>query len=175
MTLPSLAEALDVKRARELTRRKNPETGNGRDGFVTRLEDVGVLRVDGNTVSLAEDWLEALDRERERTGEIALFKRDMARYNRERDGYRNRDNVKPEPAPSEEEMREHRETAPRRRREALESAVSRLFSERPEYRGRRAGQIVCMLPWYLPADFPRGPDGAPGDAEVAEILDGVAA
>jgi hypothetical protein len=99
----------------------------------------------------------------------------MARYNRERDGYRNRENVKPEPAPSEEEMREHRETAPRRRREAIELAVSRLFSERPEFRGRRPGQIVCMLPWYLPASFPRGMDGSPTDAEIEEILDGQAA
>jgi hypothetical protein len=172
MTLSSLAEALDVKRTRELTRRKNPETGKGRDGVVTRLQDVGVLRVDGNTVSLADDWLEALDRERERAGEIALYRRDMARYNRERAGYRNRHQNKPERAATHEEMRERCEAAPRRRREAIELALRSLFAKRPEFRGRRPGQIACMLPWYLPADFPRGPDGAPKDAEVEALLDG---
>jgi len=96
MTLPALADAVGVKRPRDLTRRKNPETGKGRDGFVTRLQDVGVLEVAGDIVALTEDWLEALDRERERAGEIDLYRRDMARYNRERDGYRNRHEVKPD-------------------------------------------------------------------------------
>ena len=90
MTLVDLADDVNVKRPRDLTRRKNPKTGKGRDGFVTRLADVGVLEVIDDTVSLCEDWLGALDREREDAGEIALYRRDMAKYNRERDGYRNR-------------------------------------------------------------------------------------
>lgn len=94
MTLSALADAVNVKRPRELTRRKNLETGKGRDGFVTRLEDVGVLEVDGDTVALLKDWLEALDRERDRAGEIGLYRRDMARYNRESKAYRNREKVK---------------------------------------------------------------------------------
>ncbi|MBA3473825.1 MAG: bifunctional DNA primase/polymerase [Rubrobacter sp.] len=96
MPLSSLADALDVKRLRELTRRKNPETGKGRDGFVTRLEDVGVLEVAGDTVALTEDWLEALDRERDRAGEIELYKRDMRRYNEQSEAYRNRHKVNPD-------------------------------------------------------------------------------
>ncbi|MBV9452647.1 MAG: hypothetical protein JOZ19_00780 [Rubrobacter sp.] len=52
--------------------------------------------------------------------------------------------------------------------------LARLFAERPEYRGRRTGQISCRLPWYLPADFPHGPDGLSKDAEVEAILDGEA-
>jgi len=96
MTIPALAAAVDVKRPRELTRRKNPETGKGRDGFVTRLEDVGVLEVAGDTVALTEDWLEALDRERDRAGEIELYKRDMRRYNEQSEAYRNRHKVKPD-------------------------------------------------------------------------------
>ncbi len=93
LTLAALADAVDVKRPRDLTRRKSLETGKGRDGFVTRLQDVGVLTVVGDTVVLAEDWLEALDRERGSAGEISLYRRDMARYNRESKAYRNRHKV----------------------------------------------------------------------------------
>jgi Bifunctional DNA primase/polymerase, N-terminal/Primase C terminal 1 (PriCT-1) len=175
MTLSALADAVDVKRPRDLTRRKNPKTGKGRDGFVTRLQDVGVLALVGDTVTLAEDWLEALDRERDRSGEIVLYRRDMAQYNREREGYRNRHKVKADPAPSEQDMRKAREGYPERRREAIEAALAHLFREHPEYRGRRVGQITCRLVFHLPADFPRGPDGVPRDVEVEAILDGGAA
>jgi hypothetical protein len=97
MTLSALADAVDVKRPRDLTRRKNVETGKGRDGFVSRLEAVGVLAVAGDTVTLAEDWLEALDRERDRAGEISLYQRDMRRYNEQSKAFRNRHKVRPEP------------------------------------------------------------------------------
>lgn len=175
MTLSALADAVDVKRPRDLTRRKSLKTGKGRDGFVSRLEHVGVLAVVGDTVTLADDWLEALDRERQSAGEIALYQRDMRKYNRESKAYRNRHKVKAEPAPSQEEMRETRESYPERRREAIKAAIARLFQERPEYRGRRAGQITCRLAFYFSPDFPRGPDGMPKDAEVEEIMDGIAA
>lgn len=98
--LPELAAAIGVKRPRDLTRRRNPETGKGRDGFVTRLENIGVLEVFGDTVTLTENWLEALDRERDRAGEIELYQRDMRRYNRESKAYRDREKVKADPAPS---------------------------------------------------------------------------
>jgi len=175
MTLAELAGAVDVKRPRDLTRRKNLATGKGRDGFVTRLENVGVVTVAGDTVTLAADWLEALDRERDRAGEIALYRRDMRKYNRESKAYRNREKVEAEPAPSQEEMRETRESYPERRREAIKAALARLFREQPEYRGRRAGQITCRLPFFFDPDFPRGRDGMPKDSEVEAVLDGAAA
>jgi hypothetical protein len=175
LTLAALAAAVDIKRPRDLIRSKNVETGKGRDGFVTRLEAVGVLAVAGDTVTLAKNWLEALDRERDRAGEIELYKRDMRRYNEQSKAYRNRHKVKAEPAPSQEEMRETRESYPERRREAIKAALARLFREQPEYRGRRAGQITCRLAFYFSPDFPRGRDGMPKDAEVEEILDGAAA
>jgi hypothetical protein len=56
-----------------------------------------------------------------------------------------------------------------------EAAIALLFAERPEYRGHRAGQIVCQLPRYLPADFPLGVIGLPKDREVEAILNGEAA
>ena len=172
MTLSELADAVNVKRPRELTRRKNLETGRGRDGFVTRLEDVGVLTAAGDTVALTEDWLEALDRERDRAGEIELYQRDMRRYNRESKAYRDREKVKADPAPSQGKMRETREGYPERRRKAIGAAIARLFREHPEYRGRRVGQITCRLLSCISPDFPRGPDGVPKDAEVEAILDG---
>ncbi len=97
MTLAALAAAVDARRPRDLTRAKDAATGRGRDGYVTRLANVGVLAVVGDTVTLAGDWLEALDRERDRAGEIALFRQDMARYNRESRAYRDRHKVKGTP------------------------------------------------------------------------------
>jgi hypothetical protein len=177
MDIPALAAALNVKRPRDLTRRKNPETGKGRDGIVTRLQAIGVLTVVGETVILADDWLEALDRERESAGEIALYQRDMRKYNRESKAYRNRGKIKAEPAPTADEMRETRESYPERRREAIKDALARLFRDQPEYRGRRAGQITCRLAFYFPPGFPRGlgDPGMPKDQEVEDILDGMAA
>ncbi len=90
LRLDDLAAKLGVKRARDLTRRVNPKTGKGRDGFVTKLVAAGVFEVHGDTVTLVDEWLEALNEERDRSGEIELFRRDMAQYNREREGYRNR-------------------------------------------------------------------------------------
>ena len=53
-------------------------------------------------------------------------------------------------------------------------AIAGLFADRPEFKGRRVGQITCKLRDYLDPDYPRGPDGYPKDAEVEEILDGKA-
>ena len=72
-------------------------------------------------------------------------------------------------------MREYRESFETRRNRAIEEAIARLFSEKPEYRTRRVGQIACAIVPYLEADFPRGGVGLPKDAEVEAILDGVAA
>lgn len=97
LPLETLAVALNVSRPRDLTRRRNPKTGKGRDGVVTRLADVGVMEVTGDTVTLVAEWLDVLNEERNRAGEISLYRRDMARYNRERDGYRNRRRAKTSP------------------------------------------------------------------------------
>ena len=76
-SVEELAEALHVKRLRDLRRR-----------IIARLEDAGVVECFGDTVSLVGDWLEALDRERECGGEIEAYRRDMDRYNREREIHR---------------------------------------------------------------------------------------
>ncbi len=164
MALEELADAMGVSRVRDFRRR-----------VVSRLEAAGVAECSGNVVSLVADWLEVLNEERENAGEIAAYRRDMAKYDREREAYRKRNENRPNRSPSQDEMQRFREGYPERRREAIEAAIARLFREHPEYRERRAGQITCRLMFYLPEDFPRGPDGAPKDAEVEAILDGVAA
>lgn len=55
---------------------------------------------EGN-VCLLPDWTEALNRERERAGEISAHRRDMSRYARERDAYRNRHRVVPTAHPAD--------------------------------------------------------------------------
>src|SRR5829696_1383924 len=96
----------------------------------------------------------------------------IAEHNRQRQAYH--EPVKAEPVPTEEQMRQRRENYPERRRAAIEGLIARLFAEHPEYRGRRVGQITARLVHYLGTDFPRGDLGAPKDAEVEAILDGVA-
>jgi hypothetical protein len=142
---------------------------------IARLEDAGVVEVSGSVVSLTPEWLEALNRDRERGGELEAHRRDMRAYNEQSEAYRNRHKVKTDRAPTEEEMQERREAAPEGREDAIRVAIARLFAEKPEYRGRRAGQVTCALVNYIGPDFPRGPDGLPKDAEVEAILDGEAA
>jgi Bifunctional DNA primase/polymerase, N-terminal/Primase C terminal 1 (PriCT-1) len=142
---------------------------------IDRLEDAGVVRCEGDTVSLTPEWLEALNRDRERGGEIEAFRRDMRDYKEQSEAYHNRHKVKPGRAPTEEEMRERREAYSGGRRGAIAAAIAELFRERPEYRGRRVGQITCAIAHYLRPGFPRGSDGYPKDAEVEAILEGDAA
>jgi predicted transcriptional regulator len=163
-TVEELADALHKSRTRDLRRR-----------LITRLVSAGVVECSSNTVSLAADWMEALNRERELTGEIAAYQRDMSRYARERDAYRNRRGLRPDRAPSEREMQHRRESYPERRRQYIAAAIARLFAERPEYRTRRTGQITCAIARFIESDFPLGQDGYPKDAEVEALLDGVAA
>lgn len=60
----------EKRRPRDLTRRKNPETGKGRDGLLIWWIDAGVVDLDAGTVGLTPDWLERLDDQRRVGGEI---------------------------------------------------------------------------------------------------------
>jgi hypothetical protein len=72
---------------------------------ISRLEAAGVVECSGGgIVRLASDWLEALSREREVAGEVAAQRRDVARYARERIGYRNRRKNKPGCSPSNRDL-----------------------------------------------------------------------
>jgi hypothetical protein len=63
-------KAPEKRRPRDLTRRKNPETGKGRDGLLIWWIDSGVVEVEGEAVRLTPDWLERLDDQRRAGGEI---------------------------------------------------------------------------------------------------------
>lgn len=55
---------------------------------LSRLENAGVVEFRGDVVSLVPEWLDRLNEERENAGEIDAYRRDMARYEREREAYR---------------------------------------------------------------------------------------
>jgi hypothetical protein len=74
-----LADALGIKRVRDLQRR-----------YLDPLEAAGVVECLGNGVALVPGYLEALDREREVSGELAAERRDRDKYERERVAFRSR-------------------------------------------------------------------------------------
>jgi hypothetical protein len=162
-TLPEIAAILHRKRPRDIRRRILP-----------MLEDAGIIVVVDDVVSLTAGWLEALDVQRKLGKEIEAEEVARGRLERKRKAFHGRHRVKPDPVPSEKEMDEYRESRPARRRQAIASAIARLFEAEPEQRGRRAGQITCRLPCYMPAGFPWWPKGPVTEAEVEAILDGEA-
>jgi DNA-binding transcriptional ArsR family regulator len=87
-TLDELADDLHKTRTWDLRRR-----------VIARLEAAQVVECSEDTVALARDWIDALNAERENAGEIAVHRRDMARFAREREAYANRDSIRPDPVP----------------------------------------------------------------------------
>jgi len=163
-TLQEIAEALHRKRARDLRRRNLP-----------MLEEAGILAVEDDVVTLADNWLEALEVQRELGKEVEADELAAVRHRLKSRAFHSRHQRPADEAPAEDEMRAHRDGYAERRRQAIEEAIARLFQERPEFRGRRVGQITCAIARYIGPDFPRGQDGYPKDAEVEAILSGKAA
>jgi hypothetical protein len=171
-----LARRLGVKRARDVRRR-----------HLAPLEEAQVVESKGRRWRLTRNWRVALEEvvEEDRALERSLYggqtsdERQKELHLRSRESFRNRDQVVVERAPTHAQMRQRRESFPDRRRAAIRQAVDRLFAERPEYQGRRVGQIRCAIVMFdLVADgFPRGSLGPPTDREVELILreNGVAA
>jgi len=83
LTLEELAGRLGVSRIRDLRRR-----------HLAPLEAASVVECLEDTVSLTGDWLDALNDRCEMDGEIDDYRRDMQRYEREQDAYRERFNVR---------------------------------------------------------------------------------
>jgi hypothetical protein len=61
-------KAPEKRRPRDLIRRKKTE--KGRDGLLVMLEEAGILFLDGDVVTLSDNWLEALDEQRRLGKEI---------------------------------------------------------------------------------------------------------
>jgi hypothetical protein len=163
-TLQEVAEALHRKRPRDIRRRNLP-----------MLEEAGILTVEDDVLYLADNWLEALEVQRELGKEVEADELAAVRHRLRSRAFHSRRQRPADEDPAEDEMRARREGYPERRRRAIEEAIARLFQERPEFRGRRAGQVTCAIVHYLGPDFPRGLDGLPKDAEVETILSGRAA
>jgi hypothetical protein len=118
-TVDDLAAFMHATRVRDFRRR-----------VIDRLEERGIVAVAGEAVTLVDDWLDALNAERQNSGEIrneqeedGAYERDMKRYNLQREGFKNRHKNKAEKAPSETDMDEYRATRP-----ALSGAALRAYS-----------------------------------------------
>jgi hypothetical protein len=98
LPLADLAESMHVSRIRDFRRRN-----------IARLEERGIVEVCGDTVSLVENWIEALEVEREASGEIAKFRRDQQKFDRERAAWAKRFENKPDESPSDEALTAQRE------------------------------------------------------------------
>jgi hypothetical protein len=61
-------KAPEKRRPRDLVRRKKTE--KGRDGLLVMLEESGILSIDGDVVTLSDNWLEVLDEQRRLGKEI---------------------------------------------------------------------------------------------------------
>jgi hypothetical protein len=79
MVVEELAQALGVKRPRDLRRR-----------YVSRLEEAGVVEYNEteDNVRFCCDWLEALEREREANGEKQAGRMQRKQHEWQREGYR---------------------------------------------------------------------------------------
>jgi hypothetical protein len=84
LTLRRLGE-ITGRRPRDLVRRK--KTAKGRDGLLIWPEEAGIVRIEGDTVSLTPDWLDRLETERELGEEVEMAEVAERRYQRKRADY----------------------------------------------------------------------------------------
>jgi hypothetical protein len=124
-TLQEIADALHKKRPRDIRRRNLP-----------MLEEDRILTVEEDVVALADDWLERLADARALGKEIEAEERARRRLELKRKAYHARHQIKPDKAPTPEELaaqREHFEAAleARRRARDLEIRDKALAAFRP--------------------------------------------
>jgi Domain of unknown function (DUF3854) len=77
LTLQDLCEVLHRSRPRDVKRRILP-----------MLEEVGIIELEGDVVRLVADWLEKLEEERERKGEISHAEQQREEHRKQRERYR---------------------------------------------------------------------------------------
>ena len=77
-TLAELCRVLHRKRPRDLVRRK--KSPKGRDGLLVWLEEVGILAIEGDRVTLTEGWMDRLEDAREAGGELEAEELARRRY-----------------------------------------------------------------------------------------------
>jgi Domain of unknown function (DUF3854) len=84
LTLQELG-AITGRRPWDLVRRMKTE--RGREGLLVWLERAGIVVIDGDTVSLAPDWLDRIETERELGKEVEMAEIAERRYERKRVDY----------------------------------------------------------------------------------------
>ena len=84
-TIEELADFMHVSRLRDFKRR-----------VIGRLVERGIITCEGEGVSLVEDWLDAINAERERGGEIKKLRLDTLKFNLQSKAYRERFVNKPD-------------------------------------------------------------------------------
>ncbi len=149
----------DVKRRRDLVRRK--KSPKGRDGLLVWLIDAGIVIVDGEIVTLTQNWREKLDAAREIGGELEADELAEARRKLKSRAYRERFQVKPDShyanadadGHAEELHREEPEAAPDRGRgvpevSKLATAIRDYLDLNPADACEPAGWIATTL-WCL--------------------------
>jgi hypothetical protein len=87
LTLRELGE-ITGRRPRDLVRRRRTE--KGRDGLLIWPIEAGIVQVDGEIVSLAPDWLQRIEIEREAGEEIEMWEIARHRYERKKRDYHER-------------------------------------------------------------------------------------
>jgi hypothetical protein len=85
-TLQEIAATLHRARPRDLRRRNLP-----------MLEDARIIVVEGDVLTLAEDWLERVKEQRQLGKEIEAEELDYVRYEKKSRAFHNREHVKPDP------------------------------------------------------------------------------
>jgi hypothetical protein len=94
LTLQELCEVLHRSRPRDVRRRILP-----------MLKAAGIIEVDGDVIRLTGNWLEKLEEERERKGEISRAEEQCEEHRKQRQRYRNYlDSVKRQPSQAGREV-----------------------------------------------------------------------
>ena len=93
-TLAELREMLHIKRPKELVRRKR--TRKGRNGLLVWPEEAGILTVEGDTVTLTNNWLDRVEDAREAGGELEAEELARKRYRDKSRAFHARDRVVPD-------------------------------------------------------------------------------
>jgi len=108
-TIEEIADALGMRRPRDLVRKKTAHP-KSRDGLATRLLNIGVVEVSSRAeVSLTEEWLESLNDERVRAGEVASERIDRIEHKIAQEEYRTRHERGADVAPTDDELAARRE------------------------------------------------------------------
>jgi RepB DNA-primase from phage plasmid len=125
MHVEELAEATN-KRPSDLLRRN-----------LSKLEEAGIVFLDGAIVRLADDWQKALQKKRQADGEIEAEERDRKKYREQSEKYRNRDRT---PADEEPPL-----MGPQRVEEIVRERAKEDLKARIEEQRRKVGMTADVF------------------------------